>query len=244
MEATFYGVLGVPPDADDQTIVHAFRERVKECHPDVSDRPDARMTFTRLKTARDVLTDPAERDRYDRLGHAAYLRRTDDCVGWDVPTARTVSSAAEDDMRTGNDETAPVADGGRTSRSTVQSGADSSPAAQARRYASGRSERARSTEQSRQGSSATVDGTATAYYSPGRRVNPGSGSPLEALVDVLQRLGIWALLYVLLVVSAVGTAWLILTWGAFGPVSVTLASFVLVAALTVSTLQLSVRLYP
>lgn len=71
--ATFYEVLGVDPDADIETIEDAYREQVKEYHPDVSDRPDARETFQRINRAREVLADRAERARYDRLGHETYL---------------------------------------------------------------------------------------------------------------------------------------------------------------------------
>lgn len=72
-DATFYEVLGVDPDADPDTIQAAYRERVKEYHPDVSDHPEARERFERINRARTVLTDQEERARYDRLGHEAYL---------------------------------------------------------------------------------------------------------------------------------------------------------------------------
>jgi molecular chaperone DnaJ len=39
--ATLYEVLGVAEDADAETIGDAYRERVKETHPDVSDHPNA-----------------------------------------------------------------------------------------------------------------------------------------------------------------------------------------------------------
>ncbi|WP_336338173.1 DnaJ domain-containing protein [Haloarcula brevis] len=73
MEATFYGILGVDPDATEETIVRAYREQTKAHHPDVSDDPDARERFKRLTRAKEVLTDEAERERYHRLGHAAYV---------------------------------------------------------------------------------------------------------------------------------------------------------------------------
>lgn len=72
---TFYEVLSVPPDASRETIQRAYREMVKEHHPDVSEHPDARERFKRITRAKTVLTDPAERTRYDRLGHEAYLAR-------------------------------------------------------------------------------------------------------------------------------------------------------------------------
>ncbi|MEF8839588.1 MAG: DnaJ domain-containing protein, partial [Haloarculaceae archaeon] len=76
MQGSFYAVLGVDADADDATVRAAYREAVKEHHPDVSDYPDAGERFKRLTSARDVLLDPPERARYDRLGHADYVSRS------------------------------------------------------------------------------------------------------------------------------------------------------------------------
>lgn len=72
---TFYERLGVDTDASEADVERAYRERVKECHPDVSDHPDARERLRRVTRARDVLTDATERARYDRLGHVEYRRR-------------------------------------------------------------------------------------------------------------------------------------------------------------------------
>lgn len=69
---TYYELLGVAPDASEKEIRAAYRAKAKETHPDRSDAPDANERFKRLTRARDVLTDPAERARYDRLGHARY----------------------------------------------------------------------------------------------------------------------------------------------------------------------------
>jgi len=82
MAETFYSALGVAPDADRQTIRRAYREHVKETHPDVSDDPDSTRAFKRLTAARDVLLDVDERKRYDRLGHAAYVRRHVETPVW------------------------------------------------------------------------------------------------------------------------------------------------------------------
>lgn len=61
-----YAVLGVDPDADQAAIERAYRERVKAVHPDRNDAPDADKQFRRVKKAREVLTDPEARARYDR----------------------------------------------------------------------------------------------------------------------------------------------------------------------------------
>ncbi|WP_226023417.1 J domain-containing protein [Halomicrobium salinisoli] len=73
MSETFYEVLGVAPDASTSEIEAAYRERLKETHPDHSDAADAEEATKRVIEARDVLTDDAERERYDRLGHEAYV---------------------------------------------------------------------------------------------------------------------------------------------------------------------------
>ena len=57
----FYAVLGVDRDADPEAIRAAYRDRVKETHPDQSDAPDATERFRRVKRAEEVLTDATER---------------------------------------------------------------------------------------------------------------------------------------------------------------------------------------
>ncbi|MEF8974479.1 MAG: DnaJ domain-containing protein, partial [Haloarcula sp.] len=104
MTETFYEVLGVPTDASTAAIEAAYRERLKETHPDVSDAADAGEATQRLIEARDVLTDEAERARYDRLGHDAYVageRDTADDGG---------SDAAEAARRAGYDGSTSAAD--------------------------------------------------------------------------------------------------------------------------------------
>ncbi|WEL16980.1 DnaJ type Zn finger domain [Halorhabdus sp. SVX81] len=73
MARTYYDVLGVEESASTADIEAAYRERLKETHPDVTDDPDATDTVQEVIDARDVLTDEAERARYDRLGHEAYV---------------------------------------------------------------------------------------------------------------------------------------------------------------------------
>ncbi|MXR51347.1 DnaJ domain-containing protein [Halovenus sp. WSH3] len=76
MTEDYYERLGVDRDASESEIKRAFRERIKETHPDVSDDDAASDRTKRLLEAKDVLTDAAERERYDRLGHEAYVSRT------------------------------------------------------------------------------------------------------------------------------------------------------------------------
>jgi curved DNA-binding protein CbpA len=73
MAESFYELLGIDADADEGEIKEAYRERLKETHPDVNDDPDADARTKRLLEAKETLLDPAERARYDRLGHEAYV---------------------------------------------------------------------------------------------------------------------------------------------------------------------------
>jgi hypothetical protein len=77
MAQTFYDLLGVSPDATVDEIEAAYREEIKQVHPDVSDDVDASERAARLNKAKDVLTEEDERARYDRLGHASYVSGTD-----------------------------------------------------------------------------------------------------------------------------------------------------------------------
>ena len=69
MAEDFYDVLGVSRDADEAEIKRAYREKVSEYHPDVSDDPDAEEKFNKIQKAKEVLTDDDLRDQYDQLGH-------------------------------------------------------------------------------------------------------------------------------------------------------------------------------
>jgi curved DNA-binding protein CbpA len=89
MPQTLYEILDVPTDAAADEIDAAYRQKVKEVHPDVNDAPDARDEFTRVKVAKDVLTDDSERSSYDRLGHDAYVRQRNIPVATGVDSRRT-----------------------------------------------------------------------------------------------------------------------------------------------------------
>jgi len=78
MTETFYEVLGVSEDATQEEITGAYRQKVKEYHPDVSEREDADEVFKRVVRAEEVLSDEEKRARYDRLGHESYVRRVED----------------------------------------------------------------------------------------------------------------------------------------------------------------------
>jgi len=140
---TFYDCLGVDEDATTAEIEDAYREAVKQTHPDVSDDDDAGERTKRLNRARDVLTDDEERARYDRLGHAAYTgeetatgdgvsgtettgasEKGRDGSGTDGAATRTARGADDRDRRRtagANDETAGAGSAARSERTESQS---------------------------------------------------------------------------------------------------------------------------
>ena len=73
MTEDFYDILGVSQDASEEDINEAYREKVREYHPDVSDDPDAEEKFKKAKTAKEVLTDEEQRQMYDQMGHEQFV---------------------------------------------------------------------------------------------------------------------------------------------------------------------------
>ncbi|WP_246987951.1 DnaJ domain-containing protein [Halorientalis marina] len=156
MAESYYETLDVSPDASPEEIRAAYRAKVKETHPDVSDEPDARERFQRVQRAKEILTDEDERERYDRLGHESYVDGivnpevdADDTAGnadaaasdaadgdaadADSAAADADSAAADADSAaadaTGTADAGGVADGGTAGHATGASG----PAGSARR---------------------------------------------------------------------------------------------------------------
>jgi curved DNA-binding protein len=64
----YYEVLGVPRDADQDTIRRAYRKLARKYHPDLNSDSDAEESFKELGEAYETLSDAEKRERYDRLG--------------------------------------------------------------------------------------------------------------------------------------------------------------------------------
>lgn len=97
MTETFYDLLGVPTDATSAEIEEAYRENVKQVHPDVNDEVDAADRTKRLNEAKRVLTDETEREKYDRLGHQQYTNAGPNGSGGGRSTAGGSAATASTD---------------------------------------------------------------------------------------------------------------------------------------------------
>ena len=81
-----YATLGVPRDATTEDIKKAFRQRARECHPDVAgDDPAAAKRFDQVRKAYEVLVDPEKRARYEAGGRRRVGRRSKGMDGYRMP---------------------------------------------------------------------------------------------------------------------------------------------------------------
>jgi DnaJ-class molecular chaperone len=65
----YYGVLGVPKDASEKDIKHAYRKLARKYHPDLNpDDAAAEERFKEINEAYEVLSDPDKRKLFDQFG--------------------------------------------------------------------------------------------------------------------------------------------------------------------------------
>lgn len=207
MGDTFYSALGVEADADRESIRAAYRQLVKEHHPDVSDDPEAPERFKRLTTARDVLLDEAERTRYDRLGHDAYVRRHVESPSWSAEASRR-----DDGPHPGAGETKPGERGtGTGGGRTTWLGDDASP--------DGRRSGRQSAEERRRARRHTGPGTyggtgwqhASRVYRRADTEVEREPSRLKSLLDGARSVGPWLAVHFVFILSALATGWFTFT---------------------------------
>lgn len=68
MTQDLYELLGVPRDADGDTIKKAYRRLARQLHPDVNPDPTTQERFKEVSHAYEVLSDPQKRRQYDLGG--------------------------------------------------------------------------------------------------------------------------------------------------------------------------------
>src|SRR5207302_2051838 len=62
----YYAILGVPIDADSETLKRAYRQLARRYHPDLTG-PEGAIQMKRINRAYDVLSDPEKRLNYDTI---------------------------------------------------------------------------------------------------------------------------------------------------------------------------------
>lgn len=66
----YYTILGISKTATDKEIKTAYRKLARKYHPDLNpDDKDAEIKFKKINEANEVLTNPANRKKYDKYGH-------------------------------------------------------------------------------------------------------------------------------------------------------------------------------
>ena len=78
---THYDTLGVPKDADADTIKRAYRRKSKAAHPD---KGGAHTDMVAINRAYDTLSDPEKRERYDQTGEDGAPQKSRDQLARDA----------------------------------------------------------------------------------------------------------------------------------------------------------------
>lgn len=70
MARDYYEILGVPRNADKETLKQAYRRLARKYHPDVNKEAGAEERFKEINRAYEALSEPETRAAYDRFGEA------------------------------------------------------------------------------------------------------------------------------------------------------------------------------
>ncbi|MBE0432378.1 DnaJ domain-containing protein [candidate division WOR-3 bacterium] len=71
MKRDYYEVLGLTKGAGPDEVKRAYRDKAKQCHPDMNptNKKEAEEKFREVSEAYEVLMDPQKRQLYDQYGH-------------------------------------------------------------------------------------------------------------------------------------------------------------------------------
>ncbi len=89
-----YEILQVSRNAEIEVIQAAYRRLAWKYHPDVNPSPTADERMTRINWAYGILSDPVERERYDRLTRVRATQDDPTRVGWAGKPTRTATAGA------------------------------------------------------------------------------------------------------------------------------------------------------
>ncbi len=64
----YYEIIGLPRNATQDDIKHAYRKLARKYHPDVTKDPEGEARFKELGAAYAVLKAPEKRAAYDQMG--------------------------------------------------------------------------------------------------------------------------------------------------------------------------------
>ena len=65
VDKDYYGILGIPQTATEEEVRQAFRTLARQYHPDTNSDPDAAERFQEVQEAYQILSNPAQRQKYD-----------------------------------------------------------------------------------------------------------------------------------------------------------------------------------
>ncbi|AEN06012.1 heat shock protein DnaJ domain protein [halophilic archaeon DL31] len=177
MPTDLYDVLGAPADASAEELKRAYRGRVREYHPDVNDDPDGDEQFKLIRIANEVLSEPAERKDYDRLGHREYVEKhLDDELppfavlpefeeADDIPTSGSESSTDSSTATPGAETTNSGTASRSSTRTSTSANSSSTSQCSRRNRSSGTSSRTSTSQSGSANASATSKDTDTSRSS-------------------------------------------------------------------------------
>lgn len=93
----FYDLFGLPTNAKEDEINQRTKSMIKKFHPDVADDEIAATPkqFKTLNLARDTLKNEDKREKYDDMGHSAYMDKycERDDLGFSFEETRSIENA-------------------------------------------------------------------------------------------------------------------------------------------------------